>query len=217
MIEVKNLTKKYGSQLCLDDMSFSLPEGHVCGIVGENGAGKSTLFRCLNGLESFDGEVIIPQGLSMGFLMDTQYFYSYVTGREYVEFCLKASKKDSAIARIDEMNSVMGLPLEKYASRYSLGMKKRLALLALMLQEHDVIVMDEPFNGLDLIGTIVLKRWIREQRDKGRTVLLSSHIISSLTEICDTIHYIHAGKLLKSFNHATPDEIEATITMTQKN
>ena len=121
MIEVKNLTKKYGSQVCLDDVCLSLEEGRIYGMVGENGAGKSTLFRCLTNLEDYDGEVIMPSGLSVGYLSDTPFYYTYVTGREYIEFCMKASNRQLDKTALEEINSHFRLPLDKYATRYSLG------------------------------------------------------------------------------------------------
>ena len=181
MIEVKNLTKKYGSQVCLDNVCLSLEEGNIYGMVGENGAGKSTLFRCLTNLEDYDGEVEIPNGLTVGYALE-------------------------------EINSHFRLPLDKYATRYSLGMKKRLAIMTLMLQEHDIVILDEPFNGLDIVGTIILKKWFKDLKDKHKTVIFSSHIISSLTDISDEIFYIHAGKLMNSFKgDVSAEEIENII------
>ena len=209
MIEVKNLTKKYGSQVCLDNVCLSLEEGSIYGMVGENGAGKSTLFRCLTNLENYDGEVEIPNGLTVGYLSDTPFYYTYVTGREYIEFCMKASGKVLDKTTLEEINSHFRLPLDKYATRYSLGMKKRLAIMSLMLQEPDIVILDEPFNGLDIVGTIILKKWFKELKDMHKTVIFSSHIISSLTDISDEIFYIHAGKLMNSFKgDVSAEEIE---------
>ena len=212
MIEVKNLTKKYGSQVCLDNVCLSLEEGCIYGMVGENGAGKSTLFRCITNFENYDGEVEIPNGLTIGYLSDTPFYYTYVTGREYIEFCMKASGKVLDKTALEEINSHFRLPLDKYATRYSLGMKKRLAIMALMLQEPDIVILDEPFNGLDIVGTIILKKWFEELKDKHKTVIFSSHIISSLTDISDEIFYIHAGKLMNSFQgDVSAEEIEKII------
>ena len=212
MINIKNLTKKYGSQVCLDNVCLSLEEGRIYGMVGANGAGKSTLFRCLTNLENYDGEVVMPSGLSVGYLSDTPFYYTYVTGREYVEFCMKASNKQLDEAALEEINSHFRLPLDKYATRYSLGMKKRLAIMALMLQEPDIVILDEPFNGLDIVGAIILKKWFKDLKDKHKTVIFSSHIISSLTDISDEIFYIHAGKLMNSFKgNVSAEEIENII------
>ena len=212
MIEVKNLTKKYGSQVCLDNVCLSMEEGRIYGMVGENGAGKSTLFRCLTNFENYDGEVEIPNGLTVGYLSDTPFYYTYVTGREYIEFCMKASGKVLDKTALEEINSHFRLPLDKYATRYSLGMKKRLAIMALMLQEPDIVILDEPFNGLDIVGTIILKKWFKDLKGKHKTVIFSSHIISSLTDISDEIFYIHAGKLVNSFQgDVSAEEIEALI------
>ena len=181
-------------------------------MVGANGAGKSTLFICLTNLENYDGEVEIPNGLTVGYLSDTPFYYTYVTGREYIEFCMKASNKQLDEAALEEINSHFRLPLDKYATRYSLGMKKRLAIMALMLQEPDIVILDEPFNGLDIVGAIILKKWFKDLKDKHKTVIFSSHIISSLTDISDEIFYIHAGKLMNSFKgDVSAEEIEKII------
>ena len=212
MIEIKHLEKKYLGKAVLHDINCSFDKGQVYGFMGENGAGKSTLFRCLMRIEKFDGEINADAGISIGYLDDTPYFYSFVTGKEYIEFCLKAKQIPIDKDKIEELNTKLQLPLHRYASSYSLGMKKRLVLMALMLEDNDFNVMDEPFNGLDLAGTIILKQWIQQVKDGNKTIILSSHIISSLTDICDDIAYIHAGCIVNHYQHKSADEIEADIT-----
>ena len=104
--------------------------------MGENGAGKSTLFRCIAGIELYDGTVIVSEDKQIGYMGDTPFYYSYVTGMEHIEFCLRAKGKDVGRDEIERLNDKFALPLGRYASRYSMGMKKRLMLLTIMLQER---------------------------------------------------------------------------------
>ena len=135
-----------------------------------------------------------------------------MTGREYIEFCLKARRLVVSSDEIDRLNSRFRLPLTRFASNYSMGMKKRLMLMTLMLQASDLYILDEPFNGLDLAGSILLTGWIRRLKAEGRLVILSSHIISSLTDVCDEISYMHAGRIVHQYAGESAREIEQDIT-----
>lgn len=213
MVSISHLAKRYGSQAVLDGISLYLKRGRVYGIMGENGAGKSTLFRCIAGLERYGGTITVAPGIRIGYMPDIPYFYPMVTGREFIRFCLDAANVKYSDENIEVKNELFHLPLDKFPSKYSLGMRKRLMLLVLMLQECDFYILDEPFNGLDLMGTLVLKRWIGECRSRGCTVLLSSHIVSSLTDLCDELSYIHHGQIIRTFHHgeATSAEIEVYL------
>ena len=211
MIEVRNLTKKYRELIVIDNFSHTFDKGKVYGIMGENGAGKSTLFRCIAGIEPYDGSVFVSDNSQVGYMSDTPFYYSYVTGMEYIEFCLRAKGKDVNREVIIKLNDKFALPLNRYASRYSLGMKKRLMLLTLMLQDNDIVIMDEPFNGIDLDGTIVLRLWLKEMKAEGKCVILSSHIVSAIADICDEITYIHKGKVVADFSGMSAESIEHYI------
>ena len=210
MIQINNIRKKYGSSVILHGMTLRLEKGKAYGIVGENGAGKSTLFRCLAGLEHYQGNVIMEKHCRIGYLPDTPYFYPLVTGKEFLEFCLKAAHLPCTGEEINQYNKLFHLPLDSYPSKYSLGMRKRLMLMALMMQKCDFYIMDEPFNGLDVAGVIILKDWIVKRKREGSTFLISSHIISALTDICETLAYIHQGKMMKTYEgkEAVPKVIE---------
>ena len=211
MIEIRNLTKKYRELTAIENFSHSFDEGKVYGIMGENGAGKSTLFRCIAGIESYNGSVFISEDRQIGYMGDTPFYYSYVTGMEHIEFCLRAKGKYVSRDVIEELNEKFALPLNRYASRYSLGMQKRLMLLTLMLQDNDIVIMDEPFNGIDLAGTIVLRHWLKEMKGKGKCIILSSHIISAISDICDEITYIHKGRVVADFSGMSVESIEQCI------
>lgn len=212
MIAIHHLSKKFGTTSVLENINHTFQAGKVYGIMGENGAGKSTLFRCLMGLENYKGEIIKEHPLKVGYLYDTPFYYSFVTGMEYIVFCLKARKLPIDKQKISELNEKFALPLERYATQYSLGMKKRLMIMTLMLQDNDFIIMDEPFNGLDLTGTILLKQWILSMQAQQKCIVLSSHIISSLTDVCDEISYIHKGKIVANYSDKTAEYIEKEIS-----
>ncbi|HRM91356.1 MAG TPA: ABC transporter ATP-binding protein [Thomasclavelia ramosa] len=212
MIEVKELNKKYGKTTVLSNINITFNAGHTYGVMGENGAGKSTLFRCIMRLEGYDGKIEITKGLNVGYLPDTPYFYSLVTGMEFIEFCLKARGLKIDYNEIDAVNDLFRLPLNRFPSSYSMGMRKRLVLMILILQHSDYYILDEPFNGLDLAGSILLKKWILRMKADGKMVVLSSHIISSLTDICDEITYIHAGNIVGTYRGLSAEEIEKDIT-----
>ena len=210
-MQISNLTKRYGSRIVLSDISLHLAKGRIYGIMGENGAGKSTLFRCVSGLEKHEGTVSLDDGTRVGYLNDIPYFYPLVTAKEFVEFSLKARNEAINEAEINGLNRKFRLPLQQYPSRYSMGMKKRLMLFILMLQHNDIYILDEPFNGLDLEGCILLRKWLNDMRGQGKLIIVSSHIISALTDICNEIFYIHQGRIVGSFKDKTAAEIETEI------
>lgn len=216
MIQIQNLTKRYGRKTVLNAVSLDFKEGNICGVVGENGAGKSTLFRCMVGQEDYDGTIVTRAEARIGYLPDTPYFYPLVTGREYLEFCLRARGITYVKDDIDCLNQTFQLPLGDFPTSYSMGMRKRLVIMSMMLQKCDIYIFDEPFNGLDLSGCVLLKRWLREMRDQQKTVILSSHIIPALTDVCDSIAYIHKGNVAGVFTEMDAAKIENQIIDSQK-
>lgn len=195
MITINNLTKKFGTITVLDDISIHFGKGKVYGIVGENGSGKTTLFRCIAELEKFEGTIVselIPFRQRLGYIMAEQFFISKITGKEYIRLLLEARGKKG----IDiKSKNIFDLPLDRYIESYSTGMKKKLAITASILQNNEFIIMDEPFNGLDLSSCIILTELIKILKNKGKTIILSSHIFASLTECCDEIIKLENGKL----------------------
>lgn len=211
MIEIKNLSKSFGNNLVLDNVSMSFDYGRVYGIMGENGAGKTTLFQCILNFIHYTGNVLFPDHTTIGYLPDTPFFYSFVTGREFLVFFIKSRNKNAPVEEINELNKNFALPLDEYASSYSMGMKKKLYLMALILQKSDFYILDEPFNGLDLAGSIILKNWIRILKSEGKTIFFSSHIISVMTDVCDKIYFLHEGKIKHIYDNQSASEIENDI------
>lgn len=197
MIEIKGLTKRYGSTEVLKGIDSVFERGKVYGIVGENGAGKTTLFRCIAGMEQFNGTIaseLVPLKDHMGFLVTDPFFFKHITGREYLQLLCNARKirgKD-----LDATN-IFDLPLEQYAKTYSTGMKKKLALTAILLQENAVFILDEPFNGVDIQSNMIITEIIQKLKSLEKTILISSHIFSTLTETCDEIHLLKEGQFIR--------------------
>lgn len=198
MIKIKGLGKYYGKNEVLKGINMEFSRGKVYGIVGENGAGKTTLFRCITGLESYNGEIISeiqPLKNHLGLLLTDPFFFSKITGKEYIRLLCNARNKKNI--NIDQKN-IFDLPLNQYASTYSTGMKKKLAITAILLQENECFILDEPFNGVDIQSNIILTEIILKLKELNKTVLVSSHIFSTLSETCDEIHLLRKGEQIKS-------------------
>jgi ABC-2 type transport system ATP-binding protein len=202
MLEITNLRKAYGPHVVLHDVSLALRPSTIHGLVGANGAGKTTLLNCLYGLEADFGGTVRdttsrPLRDHTGLLPYEPYFYPRLTGREYLEFCLQA--RGRAITDFTGWNRLLELPLDQYADEYSAGMRKKLALLALLVQNFDYLILDEPFNGLDLEANLLLKEILRRLRDRGTGILLTSHILGALTETADEITVLVGGRVQRHY------------------
>jgi ABC-2 type transport system ATP-binding protein len=195
MINIKSLNKSYGKQEVLKNINISYAECGIYGLVGFNGAGKSTLLNCISGLLPYDGEIEYNHDLRIGYLPTDVFMYPKLTGLEYIIFCLSARKISLNKTLLADWNKVMQLPLNKYAQEYSTGMKKKLALLALILQSNDILILDEPFNGLDLTTNLFLTDILLKMKEFGITIIITSHILQTLKEICSSIDVIDNGHL----------------------
>ncbi|MCL2682874.1 MAG: ABC transporter ATP-binding protein [Bacteroidales bacterium] len=197
MISIHNLSKNFGNIQALENINIQFDKGNVYGIVGENGAGKTTLFKCIAGLENYDGQInseFKPLKNYLGLLLTEPFFFSKITGREYIQLLCNARKKE--ITKIDDKN-IFDLPLNQYASTYSTGMKKKLALLAILLQKNQCFILDEPFNGVDIHSNIIIVDLIHKLKALNKTVIISSHIFSTLSDTCDEIFLLKEGKIVK--------------------
>lgn len=211
MIEIKKLDKSYGTKKVLHNINLSFEPGKVYGIVGENGAGKTTLFKCIAGLESFNGDISTPYDSikdHLGYLETNPIFMSYITGWEYLKLLCSAKRIDTE--NFEEQN-IFDLPLNEYAENYSTGMKKKLALMGLLLRKNDVVILDEPFNGVDIQSNMVISEIINELKSLKKTVLISSHIFSTLSDSCDEIILLAKGRVDRKVKSADFESLEKTM------
>lgn len=210
MIIISNLEKSFGNNRVLDHIDIQFPSGKISGLVGRNGAGKTTLFHCIANLESYAGQISADRPKHknhLGYLPTSPYMLSRITGREYIQFI--ANARGQKIDNIDGKN-IFDLPLERYGEHYSTGMKKKLALTAMLMLENEYYLFDEPFSGVDLDSNIIIKAIIRKLKVLGKTVIISSHIYNTLTEVCDSIHVLDKGKIAQS---VTPDDFNLLESM----
>jgi len=208
MIQIKNLSKSFGSKLVLQNLNLSIEEGVCIGIVGENGAGKSTLFHCIAGIENYNGSIesdVKPLKNHLGFLNTDPYFLNKITGREYLQLLCNA--RDLIAPDFDQKN-FFELPLDQYASTYSTGMKKKLALQGILFQQNKAFILDEPYNGIDIQSSMLVTEIIHRLKAAKNAVLISSHIFSTLKETCDIIYVLKNGNLDECYLPEQFDQLE---------
>ena len=197
MIKIESLSKSYGSNQVLSNINLTFEKGKVYGIVGENGSGKTTLFKCITGIEKYNGIILSdlqPLKDNIGYLQTEPFYFSKITGREYIQLLCNARSKK--IENLENKN-IFELPLDQYASTYSTGMKKKLALTAILLQVNQYYIFDEPFNGVDIQSNIIILDILRELKKIGKMLIISSHIFSTLNDICDEILLLKDGQISK--------------------
>lgn len=198
MIRITDLSKSFGTKNVLRNINVSFEAGKVYGIVGENGAGKTTLFRCLAGLEDYEGRIesdLTPLKNHLGLLPTEPWFFPKITGGEYLRLLCNA--RQVKLEDVESQN-IFDLPLNQYASTYSTGMRKKLAFMAILLQGNHYFILDEPFNGVDIQSNIMITEIIHRLQSLNKTVLISSHIFSTLSDTCHEIHLLRNGEFIKS-------------------
>lgn len=212
MIELNDLQFRYGQHTIIDCPAAGFETGLVHGIVGLNGAGKTTFFNLLaRYLRPAEGQILMDgsplSADDVGFLETSNYYYSNITGGEYLRIFPATNKQ----FRLDIMNSMFRLPLHELASSYSTGMKKKLALLAILQQDKPVYILDEPFNGLDMETNQVLELILHNLREKKKTVFVSSHILAPLLHCCDRIHILEQGRFQKTYERDAFTQIASEL------
>ena len=206
MIEVRGLTKTYGDQRAVDELSFTAPAGKVTGCLGPNGAGKTTTFRCLLGLaEPTSGAALIDDRRyrdlasprrTVGAVLESTGFHPARTGRNHLRVIARAARLDCS--RVDPLLEVVGLSgaADRRVGGYSLGMRQRLSIATAMLGDPEVVVLDEPANGLDPEGVSWVRRILRIWANEGRTMLVASHVLAEVGQVVDRVVIIRAGTLV---------------------
>jgi ABC-2 type transport system ATP-binding protein len=206
MIEAIGLTKRYGPMVAVRDLSFTVQPGRVTGFLGPNGAGKSTTMRMILGLDRpTEGRVLIDgrpyQELrypmrSVGALLDAKWSHPNRSARNHLRWLAKASKLPKS--RVDEVLAQVGLTAvaDKRAGSFSLGMSQRLGIAAALLGDPQVLLFDEPVNGLDPEGILWIRRFMQGLAGQGRTVLVSSHLLSEMAQTAEDLIVIGRGQLI---------------------
>ena len=208
MITITNLNKSYGFTDALSEVNLEIAPGKVYGVVGPNGAGKTTLFNCLAGFTGYSGSIVYAQKdirNFMGFLPTEPFFMSWITAREHLQFLCNARKIKGV--DLDKIN-IFDLPLDRFASAYSTGMKKKLAITGILIQKNQFFILDEPFNGVDIQSNLLISELILALKAKGKTLIISSHILSSLTDICDQFIVLKEGRIVQQAGRDEFSEIE---------
>ncbi len=205
-LEVRSLTKRYGSTLAVDDLSFAVEAGRVTGFLGPNGSGKTTTMRALLGLlRPTRGEALVEGGRpaemsdplrTIGAAREATAFHPGRSGRNHRRPLAAAARiPSSRVEEVLEMVELTGAA-DRRVKGYSLGMRQRLALAAALLGEPRILILDEPANGLDPAGMRWLRDLLREQAAGGRTVLVSSHLLSEIAQTAEELVVIRRGKLI---------------------
>ena len=205
-IEIRGLTKRFRRVLAVDDLSFSVERGRITGFVGPNGAGKTTTLRALLGLVTpTDGEALVfgrpyrelaEPIRQVGTVLETSTFHPGRSGRNHLRTVATAA--GITHGRVEELLTLVGLEAaaKRRVGGYSLGMRQRLGLAAALLGDPQVLVLDEPANGLDPEGIRWLRNFLRRLADEGRTILVSSHVLAELAQTVDDVAIIAKGRLI---------------------
>ena len=194
MISITNLVVSYGKNTVLKGLDLNIQSQTIHGLVGLNGSGKTTLLNTIYGLkEKQEGTIHHDSALikksEIAYLESTNYFYPNITGREY----LKMFQTQNKNFNIESWNELFELPLNKLVDDYSTGMKKKLAFMGTVCLNRAIIVLDEPFNGVDLETVQKIKLLLLKLKEHNKTIILTSHILESLHNLCDFISYLNNG------------------------
>ena len=211
MLEIRNFTKCYDGKAVVDDLSLEVAAGDIYAFIGHNGAGKTTTIKAACGILQFDGGDIFIDGMSVkekpleckkiiSYIPDNPELYDYLSGVKYLNFVAdiygvgKADREE----RIRRYADIFGLTedLAQPVSAYSHGMKQKLAIIAAWIHEPKLIIMDEPFVGLDPVASHTLKTMMREHCDKGGAIFFSTHVLEVAEKLCDKVAIIKNGKLV---------------------
>ena len=213
MLEIEHFTKKYGEKVAAEDISLHIKAGEIYGFIGHNGAGKTTTLKSVVGILQFDegeiridGESIKASPLSckkkIAYIPDNPDLYDFMTVIKYLNFIAdvfgigeeQRQQRIHQYADLFEMTSDLGQPI----ASYSHGMKQKLAIISAWIHEPKLIIMDEPFVGLDPKASHILKGMMREVCDKGGAIFFSTHVLEVAEKLCDKVAIIKSGKLIRS-------------------
>lgn len=213
MLKIEHLTKTYGDKKAVDDLSLHICPGEIYGFIGHNGAGKTTTLKACCGILQYDGGEITVDGVSMkqnpldckgqiAYIPDNPDLYEFMTGIQYLNFIAdvfgvnEADRKERIHKYADAFE--LTADLAKPISSYSHGMKQKLAIISALIHEPKLIIMDEPFVGLDPKATHLLKEIMRDMCERGSAIFFSTHVLEVAERLCDKVAIIKGGKLIRS-------------------
>ena len=211
MLELRRVSKHFSGIPAVDDVSFTAGAGHVTGYLGPNGSGKSTTMKMITGLMDatfgeilFDGRPIHSDLIAfkqrMGYVPEEPHLYAHLSGLEYLTMVAQLRNLPVKLARekIDGMLHLFSLHSDRHSqiANYSKGMRQKILLTAALLHNPDLILLDEPFSGLDVSSGLVLRSLIQELATRGRVVLFSSHELETVERVCSRVVILHRGKVV---------------------
>jgi len=213
MLEIKNLTKKYGDKVAVDNLSLFLESGKICAFIGKNGAGKTTTLKCCVGMLSFEQGEIMIDGISVkndplavkkniAYIPDNPDIYEFMTGIGYLNFIadifgLSKEVREERIRRIADTFDLTK-DLATNVSAYSHGMKQKLVIISALIHEPKLLLMDEPFVGLDPTAAFHLKEEMSALCARGGAILYSTHVLEVAQKVCDSVVIIKDGKVVRT-------------------
>ncbi len=213
MLKIEHLTKCYGEKKAVDDLSLHIAPGEICAFIGHNGAGKTTAIKSVCGILRFDAGEIFVDGISvkenplaakkqLAYIPDDPDLYDFMTGISYLNFVadifgVEAAVRDERIHRFADMLELTK-DLAQPISAYSHGMKQKLAIIGALIHAPRLIVMDEPFVGLDPKASHLLKELMREMCREGAAIFFSTHVLEVAEKLCDKVAIIKGGKLMRA-------------------
>ncbi|MDD6174755.1 MAG: ABC transporter ATP-binding protein [Firmicutes bacterium] len=213
MLKIEHLTKTYGEKKAVDDLNLQIKPGEIYGFIGHNGAGKTTTLKAVVGILQFDAGEILIDGKSIrnapldckrdiAYIPDNPDLYDYMTGIKYLNFIadifgVSAADRQARIRKYADLFELTADLAQPIAS-YSHGMKQKLAIIAAWMHQPKLIIMDEPFVGLDPKASHLLKGMMREVCDAGGAIFFSTHVLEVAEKLCDKVAIIKGGKLVRS-------------------
>lgn len=225
MLRIENLTKIYGERRVVDNLSLHILPGEIYGFIGHNGAGKTTTIKSCCGILQFDAGNIFIDGISIkenaieckkkiAYIPDNPDLYEFMTGLQYLNFVADIFAVSASIReeRINKYSALFEIKddLSSLISQYSHGMKQKLAIISALLHEPKLIIMDEPFVGLDPKASHLLKEIMREMCNRGSAIFFSTHVLEVAEKLCDKVAIIKSGKLIKS---STMSEVKGDTSL----
>lgn len=195
VISIENVVKSFGTAVVLDDVTLAVEKGKICGIIGRNGSGKTVLFKCICGLLNVDSGKIQADRTQLGVIIEEPGFLRQYSGKRNLQFL--AGLSDKPHMDITEVMTLVGLKdaMSKKVGKYSMGMRQRLGIAQAIMEYQQILILDEPMNGLDNQGVKEMRELLMQLKEKGITILLASHNREDIEVLCDQVYEMDAGKL----------------------